>query len=599
MTPIEKLAALRAEMAKRGADILLVTSDDYHQSEYVGSYFKSRAYISGFTGSAGTLVITADDAKLFTDGRYFIQAERQLAGSTVDLMRVGTEGVPTPTEYILSLLRDPKRGLTTLAFDGKCVSAQFADALRAKLPEGASLMTDTDYPALIWADRPALPASKIWEYDVKYCGKTHGEKLADVREKLREKKCDALVMSSLCDIAWLYNLRGDDVKNTPVFLSYTIITDKEDKLFVNPHAIADVKGSLTASGVSVYDYGDFYGELAKLSGLSVMVDKSAVSEAIVSALSGSMITDEKNPTLIMKAVKNSVELENTRKAHISDGLALTKMMLELKYGDTEFDELSAEQRLIAYRREAAQKVGVTYLDESFGAICAFGANAAMAHYSATPESFMKVDRSAPVPMLLIDSGGQYLEGTTDTTRTFVLGNISDEIKRHYTLTAMGNLRLANLKFLEGVTGVALDVTCREPLWEHGIDYRHGTGHGVGHLLSVHEGPNSLHYGRSAAKLTEGMITSDEPGVYYEGSHGIRIENELVCKKAEHNEYGQFMEFENLTFCPIDLDGIDPAYMDASDKRKLNAYHKSVYDTLSPYLCENDREKLRHLTREIG
>lgn len=598
MTTIEKLTALRREMAKRGADILLVTSDDYHQSEYVGSYFKARAYISGFTGSAGTLVVTKDDAKLFTDGRYYIQAERQLAGSTIELMRSGTEGVPTPTEYILSILKDKTRACKTLAFDGKCVSAQFVEGLSSRLPEGASLLCDTDYAALIWNDRPALPASKIWSYDIKYSGRAHTDKLADVRAAMCRQGCTALVMSSLCDIAWLYNLRGDDVRNTPVFLSYTIITEKEDKLFCNLDAVSDVRASLEADGVSIYAYDEFYTEISKLAGETVMVDKTAVSEAIVSALANAKLVNAKNPTVILKAKKNAVELENTRKAHVAEGLALTKMMLELKYSDAEFDELSVEKRLISYRRECAERVGVTYLDESFGAICAFGANAAMAHYSATKDSFAKVDRSAPVPMLLIDSGGHYLEGTTDTTRTFVLGDIPAEVKLHYTLTACGTLRLANLTFLEGATGMALDIVTRQLMWEHGIDFRHGTGHGVGHLLSVHEGPNSIHWGRSAAKIEENMITSDEPGIYVEGSHGIRIENELICKKSFHNEYGQFMCFDNITYCPIDLDGIDTSIMDASDLRKLNEYHKRVYDTLSPYLCAGDREKLAYLTRAV-
>ncbi len=597
MTAIEKLTTLREEMKKRGADVLLVTSEDYHQSEYVGDFFKARAYISGFTGSAGTLVITADDAKLFTDGRYYIQAERQLAESTIDLMRSGSEGVPTVSEYIVSLFADEKRGIKTLAFDGRCVSARFAAELRKKLPSDAKLMGDTDYAALIWSDRPALPATKIWAYDVKYCGKSHADKLKDVRAAMKEKNCDALVMSSLCDIAWLYNLRAGDVESTPVFLSYIIITETEDKLFVNTDAVSGVRASLEADGVSVCDYGDFFETLAKLSG-RVMVDTSAVSEAIVSALSGAQMVDAKNPTVIMKARKNETELENTRKAHIAEGLALTKMMLLLKFGEEELDELSAEQRLIAYRKEAAELVGVTYLYDSFGAICAFGPNAAMAHYSAAPESFLKIDKNAPVPMLLIDSGGHYLEGSTDTTRTFVLGPIPDEVKLHYTLTACGTIRLANLKFLEGATGVALDIIARQMMWEHGIDFRHGTGHGVGHLLSVHEGPNSIHWGRSAAKIEEGMITSDEPGIYVEGSHGIRIENELIAKKAEHNEFGQFMCFENITHCPIDLDGMDTSIMDESDIRKLNAYHKSVYETLSPYLDESEREKLSYLTRAI-
>lgn len=597
MTTIEKLSALRSHMKKFGADILLVPSDDYHQSEYVGDYFKSRAFISGFTGSAGTLVITMDDARLFTDGRYYIQAERQLTESTITLMRSGSEGVPTPTEYILSLMKDESKNCKTLAFDGKCVSAAFVEALRKKLPEGAKLLTDIDFPALIWENRPSLPCSKIWKLDEKYSGRSHGDKLADVRKILKENDCTALVMSSLCDIAWLYNLRGSDVENTPVFLSYCVITAEKDMLFANPLAYNEIESQITAEGITLFPYSEFYAHLSELQG-KVMVDKSAVSESIVAALSKCEVVNKKNPTLVLKAKKNETELKNLRLSHIADGLAITKMMFELKFTDSVKDELVAEKRVHELRREAAEKVGVTFLDDSFGAICAFGANAAMMHYSATPESFAKIDKSANVPMLLIDSGGQYLEGTTDITRTFVLGEISDEIKKHYTLTACGMLRLANLKFLEGITGKALDIVCREPLWEIGIDYRCGTGHGVGYLLSVHEGPNSFHWGRSEAKIEEGMVTTDEPGVYVEKSHGIRIENELVAVKGEHNEYGQFLQFENLTFCPIDLDGIDVSLLDKSDIKKLNAYHKSVYETLLPYLTREEAQMLSTLTREF-
>ncbi len=596
MTTKEKLSALRKLMSERKADVLLITSDDYHQSEYVGDFFKSRAFVSGFTGSAGTLVITADEAKLFTDGRYYIQAEHQLEGSTIDLMRVGCEGVPTPSEYIISLFKE--NAYKTLAFDGKCVAANTADALREKLPDGTVLMTDTDFVGLIWNDRPALPASKIWSLDQKYCGKAYTDKIADVRAALKAKNASALVMSSLCDIAWLYNLRGGDVKNTPVFLSYTIVTEDSAQLFVNTEAISGVKAALEADGVTVRAYSDFWSALAVLNGKSVLVDRSAVSAEIISALSDATIINGENPTLILKAKKNATELENLRKCHVSDGLAMTKMMLTLKYGSEEFDELSVDKYLLNLRKECAKAVGVTFVDESFGAICAFGPNAAMAHYSASVDNFSKVDKNAPVPMLLIDSGGQYLEGTTDITRTFVLGTIPDEVKKHYTLTACGMLRLANLTFLDGATGTALDIACRTPLWENGIDFRHGTGHGVGYLLSVHEGPNRFHWGRGDVKIEEGMVTTDEPGVYVEGSHGIRIENELICQKKFKNEFGQFMHFENLTFCPIDLDGIDTSLLDESDKRKLNAYHKSVFDTISPYLDANERAQLKNLTRPV-
>lgn len=595
MTTIEKLAALRSLMSERGADILLITSDDYHQSEYVGAFFKSRAWVSGFTGSAGTLVITNNEAKLFTDGRYYIQAERQLKDSTIDLMRVGMEGVPTPSEYIISLFES---GCRCLATDGKCVGASVIDAIKKKLPKDASIVTDTDYVGLIWSDRPALPESRIWPLDVKYCGCTHSEKLAHTRKTIADKGADALVMSSLCDIAWLYNLRGGDVTNTPVFLSYTIVSADEDKLYVSEKAVSDVKALLERDGVTVRPYGEFFADLKTLSGKKVLLDKSAVSAAIVDTLEGSEIINGDNPTLLLKAKKNETELENLRISHVADGLAMTKMMIELKFGNREFDEITVDEYLLGLRRECANKVGVTFVDESFGAICAFGPNAAMAHYSASPENFSKINKSAPVPMLLIDSGGHYLEGTTDITRTFVLGDIPEEVRKHYTLVACGMLRLMSLIFLEGATGTALDMVCRQPLWERGIDFRHGTGHGVGYLLSVHEGPNRFHWGRGDVKIEEGMVTTDEPGVYVEGSHGIRIENELICVKADKNEFGQFMRFENLTFCPIDLDGIDKSLLDESDVKKLNAYHKSVYETLEKYLDSEDKEKLAKLTSAI-
>ncbi|MCI8388293.1 MAG: M24 family metallopeptidase [Clostridiales bacterium] len=600
MTASEKVSTLRAEMRKRNVTCLLVPSDDCHQSEYVCDYFKSRAYISGFSGSAGTLIISLDGAWLFTDGRYYIQAERQLAGSGIELMRSGSEGVPTPEEFLVSKLQSGD----TLAYDAKCVSAKFAEGLQKKLAEGVKIVGDVDFPALIWADRPDIAHGDIWQLDEKYSGKSHTDKLADVRKVLSEKKCGALVMSSLCDIAWLYNLRGSDVKNTPVFMSYCIITENSDTLYVNADT-ASISDAMKAEGVTLRTYNEFYDDLKQLKDISVLIDKSAVNAAIVESLSGCKIVNDANPTLLMKAKKNPVELENLLKCHVADGLAVTRLMLELKFGEREFDEMSVDKYLYSLRRECADRVGVTLLDESFGTIAAFGANAAMMHYSATPidpdsetPEYVKLDKNAPVPMLLVDSGGQYLEGTTDITRTFVLGNISDEIKQHYTLTACGMLRLLNLVFLDGASGSSLDIVCREPLWEIGVDYRCGTGHGVGYLLSVHEGPNRFHWRTGAAKIEEGMITTDEPGVYVEGSHGIRIENELAAVKGEHNEYGQFMRFENLTFCPIDLDGIDAAYLDKSDIRKLNAYHRTVFDTLSPYLCEKDRGHLEYLCREI-
>lgn len=584
-----QLIELRNAMQEADVNTLIVTSDDYHQSEYVGEFFKARAYISGFTGSAGTLVVTHDDARLFTDGRYFIQAEQQLKDSGITLMKSGTPGVPSPLEFAANATKSGE----TLAIDGRCVSAASAAALRRHLPDGASLRSDLDLPGAIWTNRPPLPCGEIWRYDEKFHGKSHLDKLSDVREVMGEKNCTALVMSSLCDIAWLYNLRGSDVAHTPVFLAFTIVTPDSAQLFVNN------RPEFTIDGVEFRDYAEFYPVLAAMQGETVMVDKSACSEMMIASLSGCKIVDAENPTVIMKAVKSQTELDNSRKCHLADGLAVTKLMLTLKYDDRAFNEVTVADHLLALRRECADRLGVHFMDESFDPICGFGANGAVVHYKAEPDSAAKIDKTAPVPMLLVDSGGQYLEGTTDITRTFVLGEIPQNVRRDFTLVVMGMLRLADAVFPEGTSGKNLDILCRAPLFAHGLDYRHGTGHGVGHLLSVHEGPQRFHMKSADTPIRPGMITSDEPGYYEEGSHGIRIENELcACKKCE-TEYGKFLAFETLTLCPIDLDGIDPTLMDSGDIRLLNAYHRRVYDALSPHLCAGDREKLAYMTREIS
>ncbi len=586
-----RLAALRAEMKKRDITLLMVPSDDYHMSEYVGEAFKARAWLSGFTGSAGTLIVTPDEAFLFTDGRYFIQAERQLEGSGITLMKSGTEGVPTLSAFIADRLSEGG----CLAFDGRCVSEGMAASLKAASPK-ASFITDTDFPGLVWSDRPALPASPITALGNEFCGRSHDEKRADLRAAMKEKDCPTFVTSSLCDIAWLYNLRGSDVAHTPVFLAYCIVTEAADCLYCDPAAASGVASMLSAGGVTLRPYGEFFADLAALTG-RVMLDKSASSEAMVSALASAEIVNTVSPTVLMKAKKNETEQKNLRLCHIADGLAVTRLMFELKDG-LGGDECSIADRLLSLRREAADQVGVTMLDESFEPIVGFGANGAIVHYKAEPASCAAIDRTNPVPLLLIDSGGQYLEGTTDITRTFALGEIPADAKAHYTLVAAGMLRLLSAVFPEGTPGASLDVLCRQPLWERGLDYRHGTGHGVGYLLSVHEGPNRFHFKAGSAPIEPGMVTTDEPGYYAEGSHGIRIENELLCVPAKSTEYGKFLQFENLTFCPIDLDAIDPSLLDSSDKARLNAYHESVFHTLSPYLCARSKEKLAALTRPV-
>jgi len=601
MNTKEKLSAIRAEMKAVGADYLIVVSDDFHQSEYVGDYFKARAYLSGFTGSAGTLIVSANDAKLFTDGRYYLQAEKQLADSGIDLMRMGSEGVPTPTEYIISKAKSGE----TVAYDGRCVSVKTTEELTGKLKKDVRLLTDTDLVNRIWKDRPTMPDSTVYSLDLKFAGKSHADKLTDVRDEIRKADCDALVLSSLCDIAWLYNLRGHDVESCQVFLSYVIITADRDILYCGKSAAESAK--LLLNDAEIRPYGQFYDDLRQIRTIlsdsgkkpRIFLDKSAVNTAILSCLSDCDIHNAANPTALMKAVKNETELKNLRLCHIADGLAVTKFMLMLKYDKPSLTECSAAELLWAFRKEAADRLGVTLMMPSFETIAAFGANAAIVHYTPSADSNAVIDDSAVVPMLLVDSGGHYLEGTTDITRTLVLGNIPEEVKKHYTLTTAATLRLAGMTFLEGATGASLDVICRQPLWENALDFRHGTGHGVGYLLSVHEGPNRFHWKSGHHKLAVGMVTSDEPGIYIEGSHGIRIENEIAVVPAVHNEYGQFLRFDNLTYCPIDLDGIDLAYLDKSDIRRLNEYHKTVYETLSPYVCSHDREKMAYMTRAIG
>lgn len=584
---------LRTLMKDKKIDHILIPSCDWHKSEYICDHFKFIRFLSGFTGSAATLVISLDKAALFTDGRYYIQAEKQLCGTGIDLMRSGMEGVPTVEEYIVNLMKNGG----TLAFDGRCIDASFYLKLKKKLPT-ASFVFDIDFAYALWEDRPPLPCQPIFRLDIKYAGKTHFEKLSELRKEIAAEKADGILLSDLCEIAWLYNLRGNDIQNTPVFMAYSLITQESDILFVDKASISDAEAHLTLDNVEVRDYPTFFDSLSQFSDKRLIADLSCIGISIADSIGIDRITDKKSPVSLMKSVKNETELKNLRLTHIADGLAVARLTAELKYGTDIKNELDVAKRVYELRREAAEQVGVTLIGESFNTIAAFGANAAMMHYSATEESYSDIDQNSPDPILLVDSGGQYLEGTTDITRTVILGNISGEIKLHYTLTACAMLRLASLTFPDGASGAALDVVCRQLFWERGLDYRCGTGHGVGYLLSVHEGPNRFHWRSGTAPLKVGMITTDEPGVYVEGSHGIRIENELLTVEKEKNEYARFLTFEPITFCPIDPDGIDSEIMDKSDIKRFNEYHDMVYNTLLPYLGEDEKDMIRKLTRHI-
>ena len=593
----ERLAALRQEMKARGIDIYVIPTADFHESEYVGEYFKARKYITGFTGSAGVAVVTLTEAGLWTDGRYFVQAERQLAGSTVTLYRMGEEGVPTVDEFIAAKL--PENGC--LGFDGRVINAAWGEKLEKIAEEKhASMHVNEDLIDLIWTDRPALSKEPMFILEEKYSGKSTAAKIADVRAKMKEEGANVHILTSLCDIAWLLNVRGGDIEHVPVVLSYLVLTEEKCIWFLQEEVVdAKIRAYLDENGIETRPYDAIYEYVPTISqDAVVLMNKSSVNYRICSELKKEIqVVNKANPTELMKAIKNPVEVENTRNAHIKDGVAVTKFMYWLKtnIGKIPMTEISASDYLEAKRRE---QDGI--LDLSFGTICAYGANAAMMHYSATPESNAELK---PEGFLLVDSGGHYYEGTTDITRTFVLGPITDEMRTHFTAVCRSNMNLANAKFLYGACGLNLDILCRGPLWEMGIDYKCGTGHGVGYILNVHEGPNGFRWKivperHDSGVLEEGMITTDEPGVYLEGKYGIRTENELVCRKAEKNEYGQFMEFENITYAPIDLDAIDPDQMSPREKKMLNDYHKKVYETVSPYLTDEERDWLKIYTREI-
>lgn len=594
----ERLMQLRAIMEREGLDAYLILTDDFHGSEYVGDYFKCRRFMSGFTGSAGTLVVTKDMAGLWTDGRYFLQAEEQLAGSSITLYRSGDEGVPTVTDFLADTL--PENG--RLGFDGRTVNYKMAFMMQEKMQaKNIHFSYEKDLVDEIWTKRPVLSAEPVMELDVCYAGKTRAEKIKEVREKMKEQKADCFVLTALDDIAWLLNIRGNDVTCNPVVLSYLAMTDDTLVLFINEKVLPEaVKSALAKDGVTFAPYNEVYAYVKKLpQGSSLLVDDGKTNYAIVKSCPSEVtLIKAANPTSMLKCVKNATEVENERKAHVKDGVAMTKLIYWLKHsvGKEEITELSVAEKLEELHREQEN-----YMGPSFEPIIGFAEHGAIIHYSATEESSAKL---APRSFVLMDTGGQYLEGTTDITRTVALGPLTDEEKESYTMVLRGNLNLGGARFKEGVSGLNLDYLARFPMWERGLDYNHGTGHGVGYFLNVHEGPVSFHWragipGRSAdTVLKEGMIVSNEPGLYFAGKFGVRLENLITCIKSEKNEYGQFMSFETLTMVPFDLEAVVPEQLSEHERSLLNAYHAKVYETISPYLNEDEKAWLKQATREI-
>ena len=596
MTIKQKLNALRILMKEKKIDAYLVPTDDFHGSEYVGDYFKCRKYITGFTGSAGTAIITQDMAGLWTDGRYFIQAADQLRDTTIELFKSGEPGVPTVHQFLNDKLQE---GMC-LGFDGRTVSAREAEELQELLQEKhITFSVNDDMIGEIWEDRPVLSCEPVMELDIRWTGKSRADKIAEIREQMKAKEADTFILTSLDDIAWLLNIRGNDIHCCPVVLSYLVMMENELRLYANAAAFSEeIRSNLEADGVKIYPYDDVYSYVQSISSdKKVLLSRANVNSRLVSNIPSEVtILDEPNLTLLPKAVKNETEMENERIAHIKDGVAVTKFIHWLKKNvtRTNITELSTAEKLYQFRSEQEH-----FLGESFDPIIAYGTHAAIVHYSATEATDIPLEARG---MVLADTGGHYLEGTTDITRTIVLGPVTAKEKKFFTAVLRGNLNLAAAKFKYGCTGLNLDYLARGPLWELGEDYNHGTGHGVGYLLNVHEGPNSFRWknlpGNPAPVLEEGMITSDEPGYYLENEFGIRHENLVLCKKAEKTSFGQFMCFEPLTMVPFDLEGINPEEMTERERKLLNDYHQKVYTTISPYLDEEEKEWLKQATREI-
>ncbi len=591
----ERLLKLREQMKGKGIDIYIVPTADFHQTEYVGEYFKARKYMTNFSGSAGTAVITADEAKLWVDGRYFIQAAEQIAGTTVEMMKMAEPGVPTIEEYLKTTLKEGG----VLGFDGRVV-AMGAGLGYEKIvsDKNGRIVYDYDLIDAVWEDRPALSEEPAWILEQKYAGETTESKLTRIRESMKNSGATVHVLTSLDDICWILNMRGNDIEFFPIVLSYAIITMDEMHLYINEAKLsAEMKGCFAKDNVVLHPYNDVYEDVKKIAeGESVLVDPARLNYALYRNIpDGVKKVEERNPEVLFKAIKNPVEIENIRQAQIKDSVAHVKFMKWVKenVGKMKITEMSAAEKLDELRVEMGN-----FIRPSFEPISAYGEHCALMHYTSSPETDVELKEGS---VFLTDTGAGFYEGSTDITRTYALGEITDLMKEHFTLTLMGNLGLANARFLHGCTGMNLDLMARKPMWDRGLDFKCGTGHGMGYLLSIHESPAGFRWRYRAgetAVLEEGMVLTNEPGIYIEGSHGIRLENEILVHKGEVNEYGQFMYFETITYIPMDLDAVKAEMLPEETKAQLNDYHKTVYEKVSPYLNDEEKKWLRKYTRAI-
>ena len=597
---MEKISLFQKKMIDNKIDAYIIPTSDYHMSEYVSDFFKSRAYISGFTGSAGTLVITKEKGYLWTDGRYFIQAAKQIEGEPIELMKMGNPDVPTISDFLVDYFKDEAN--KTLGFDGKVMPAIEVKNLIEKLPFDTNIVSNIDLVNLVWSNRPELPYSVIYKLSKFFSGKSYDDKVKEVREKMQEDNIDCHIITSLEDQAWLYNLRGNDVTHTPVFLAFTVITPQTTILFTdNKKVDLVVQKYLEKSQIQLKEYTEIYDYLKQVKNKRILIDLSKANFEIYFILSSKQnantIINKPNPTLLMKSIKNPTEIKNIKIAHERDGVAMTKFMYYLK---TNFEKIPMTEISVSDYLEELREKNKGYVDLSFNTICAFNEHAAMMHYSATPETNAEIKGSG---FLLVDSGGHYMEGTTDITRTFALGKINDKMKVHFTTVLKSVIALDQAVFMKGCNGQNLDILARGPIWKLGIDYKCGTGHGVGYLLSVHEAPNGFRWKtvperNDSHEFVPGMITTDEPGIYLENKYGIRTENELLCVEKESNEWGTFYGFETITYCPIDLDAIKVSLLSKDEKDWLNNYHQKVFDIISPSLTPDEVEWLKEYTKKI-
>ena len=587
----ERIRALRTWMKQTGIDAFIIPSTDPHLSEYVAPHWQSREWISGFTGSAGTVVVTGNEAGLWTDSRYFLQAARQIEGTGIDLYKEMLPETPSIPAFLSERLEKGQ----TAGIDGRVFATDAARSLREELAvKGIGLKCTPDPMEQIWNGRPEMPQAPAFIYDTKYAGRTCTEKLEAIRAEMKKAGADSLLLSALDEIAWTLNLRGSDVHCNPVVVSYLLIGRDEAHYFINSRKVTpEVAAHLHEAGVSLHTYQEIESYLAQLPAGSLMLEPGKTNYAVRSAIPQSCrVIEAPSPVALLKAVRNEQETAGLRQAMRRDGVALVKFLkwLEEAVPQGTETEISVDRKLHELR--AAQPL---YMGESFDTIAGYGAHAAIVHYEATPETDIPLE---PRGFLLLDSGAQYLDGTTDITRTIALGPLTDEEKTDYTLILKGHIDLAMAVFPEGTRGAQLDVLARMPIWQHRMNFLHGTGHGVGHFLNVHEGPQSIRMNENPVALRAGMVTSNEPGVYKAGSHGIRTENLVLTVPAGEGLFGRYLKFETVTLCPICTRGIVRSLLTPAETDWLNQYHRKVYEQLSPGLNEDERLWLEKACKAI-